>query len=1208
MRVTQFPKPLSTAASWLCATLLTVGFSPLGHAGLTDISQTPLITAGGTPVKPNLLFILDDSGSMASNYLPEEADMGNQTYSLNTPQCNGLAFDPALPYPPPVNADGTSKSNQPISSSFDADSWLEVRDINNYDSRRPLQGANLVNASVGATITVKINISTRSSSWYWLDQLVTIYDNSNKQRWMIGMVNANYSASTNNLSIKIVATSGSHTLSTPYVGTGHPHFVYYTYPNTSTRLGYTYLSTGKVDTSTNFYKECNSVVGKTPGSTVFTRQVMTPTDPKAQAFANWYRYYSNRMDMMKTVVSQAFKQIDDRFRVGYTTILSKTVEEQMATSVSSISAYTKWGPESTSKMFVNVRDFDATQRSQFYAYLDATDPSGYTPLRGALSTAGRYFARRAPGQSTDPKQDPMQYSCQKNFAILATDGGWNTYAEVSSGTNRYGPYKLDNTTVDNQDGSAARPMRDGTGTTAGASSNSLADVAYYYYNTDLRPTGSAYCTGSKDVDVCDNTVVPLQRMSTYTMSLGQSGTLKFDPNYLKQTSGDYLNIVQGTKQWPTPVASSTNTSPAHVDDLWHAAVNGGGLFFNVADPNAVTQGLKTALTEISKENARGSTAAASTLRPVAGDNQVFVAGFTSGVWIGDLQAYRLDVETGAPMLQDANGKDLAEWSAAAVLKTNTNRKIYYANSSKVLREFTYSNLDSDGFKSEFDGQCSKLSQCVLLSDSDKAIANDGKKLVPYLRGIETAPFRTRDSMLGDIVGSGPMYVSAPRANLNEASYQDFQTNYKDRRAVVYVGANDGMLHAFDALTGAELWAFIPSAVRANMVKLADANYSDKHQFFVDSSPIAADVYSPATGWRTILVAGMGAGGKSYVALDITNPAATPTLLWEFTDANLGLTYARPTIVKRKSGEWVVVFPSGYNNVGDGKGRMYTLNAFTGLRSAPDVVTSAGDTSTPSGLGPVRAWQDKLGDATADRFYAGDNLGNVWRMDIDGVREPKNAALLLATVENGDGKPQPITTVPQLTKIDQKGFITAAVVVGTGRMLGTSDMSDKTVQSIYGIRDNLSAEGLGKVRSSLVQQTLSTVNLGSNRTISKNVVDWSNKNGWFLDLPDAGERINVNMQMVGSTLVAGSNVPLSLASCTSGDGYGWLYTLDVANGSSVSQYAATKVTGSMIAGFTVTSKGALTTLTKKPLVNIKVDPKKVFLEKANKTSWREVTGR
>ena len=1147
MRVPNFSKPQRASASWLCATLLIFGFSPVGHAGLTDISQTPLITAGGAPVKPNLLFILDDSGSMAGNYLPEEADMGNQRYGLNTVQCNGLAFDPTQPYTPPVKADGSSKGNYPISAAFDADSWLEEKDSNNYDSRRPLQGSYLVNSAVGSTVVVKINLSSRSSSWYAVDKLVTIYDNDDKKKWMIGMVNASYSSSANNLSIKIVATSGSHTLTTPYVGTGHPHFVYYSYPNNNTRLGYTFQSTGSVDTSTNFYKECNSVVGKTPGSTLFTRQIMTPTDAKAQAFANWFRYYSNRMDMMKTVVSQAFKQIDDKFRVGYTTILSKTVAEQMATSSNSINWYSKWGPESTDKMFVNVRDFDSAQRNQFYAYLDATDPSGYTPLRAALSSAGRYFARRAPGQSTDPKYDPMQYSCQKNFAILATDGGWNTYAEVNSGTDRFGPYKVTNDTVGNQDGAAARPMRDGTGTSAGASTNSLADVAYYYYNTDLRPTGSSYCTGSMGVDVCDDTIVPLQRMTTFTMSLGQSGRIKFDPNYQKQPSGDFYDIKQGTKQWPTPVANSTSTSPAHVDDLWHAAVNGGGLFFNVADPNAVTQGLKTALTEISKENAFGSAAAVSTLRPVDGDNQIFVASFTSGIWVGDLKAYRLDVETGDPLLMDASGKDLAEWSAAALLKTNSNRKIYYANSSKALREYTYSNLDSDGFKAEVDNQCSKLSQCVLLSDSDKAIANDGKKLVPYLRGIETSPFRTRESVLGDIVGSAPMYVSAPRANLSDASYQAFQTANKTRRAVVYVGANDGMLHAFDAETGNEIWAFIPSAVRANMYKLADANYSEKHQFYVDSPSIAADVYSAGTGWRTILIAGLGAGGKSYVALDITNPAVPPTLLWEFSDSNLGLTLARPTVVKRKTGEWVVVFPSGYNNVGDGKGRMYTLNAITGVRSAADVVTSAGDASTPSGLGPIRAWQNKIGDATAERFYAGDTLGNLWRFDIDGVQEPKNAALLLAKLENAEGKPQPITTVPQLTKIDQKGFITSAVLVGTGRMLGTTDMGDKTAQSIYGIRDNLSAVGLGKVRPSLVQQTLSSANSGANRTVTRTPVDWSSKNGWVLDLPDAGERININMQMSGSTLVAASNVPVSLASCTTGDGYGWIYTLDVANG-------------------------------------------------------------
>ena len=118
-----------------------------------------------------------------------------------------------------------------------------------------------------------------------------------------------------------------------------------------------------------------------------------------------------------------------------------------------------------------------------------------------------------------------------------------------------------------------------------------------------------------------------------------------------------------------------------------------------------------------------------------------------------------------------------------------------------------------------------------------------------------------------------------------------------RKAVLYAGANDGMLHAFDADTGNELWAFVPSFVMPELYKLADVDYRDKHRYFVDGSPVVADIYTGST-WKTILVGGLNAGGKGYYALDITDPD-NPVALWEFTDANMGLTYGNPVITKRR---------------------------------------------------------------------------------------------------------------------------------------------------------------------------------------------------------------------------------------------------------------------------------------------------------------------
>jgi len=1173
----------------------------LAYAGLTDISQNPLLTAKGTPVKPNVMFILDDSGSMNNTYLPEDADMGAVTssrsrYTDRSAQCNGLAFNPTVTYSLPVDAAKSPVTAATIASVMNANSDL--------DNMRALSGT----VTIAASGSIIVNFSSGSnpqSSWYANGYLVTLYDNAAPTKWMIGTVTG-WSSSTRKLTLTINGSAGSGNFSTPYIGDGHPQFVYYTYSGSQSKLGYTYNSAGTVVTTTDFYKECASMVGASPGSGVFSRVVVGSASADAQNLANWWAFYSTRMKMMKTVVSQAFKDIDDSYRVGYNTILNKTVLETASNTD-----------------FLHVRDFDATQKSNFYKNLNASKQSGYTPLRGALSNAGRYFAKK--GASQD--YDPMQYSCQRNFVILATDGAWNTNAESST----YGPFKLDGTTkVGQQDGgTTARPMHDAAGGTGtGGSSDSLADVAMYFYSTDLRDSTLSNCTGSLGIDVCSNDVTILgkdtadwQHVTTYTLSLGQNGTITYDPDYETKTSGDYYQITQNNKQWPNP---ANGLGAANVDDLWHAAVNGRGTYFNAADASAVALSLKNALTSIGKINASGSSAATSTLRPVAGDNQVFVARYTSALWTGDVRAYKIDTDTGSPIVRNAAGDDIADWSAAEQLRLNTSRKIYYYKPGTGRRDFTYSNLKSDGYNADFDNLCTRaiLSQCATLSTADKALANDGANLVKFLTGTDQAIFRARydetpdgkkvSNVLGDMIGSSPVYVGAPPLKYADSGYSAYQSGNAGRKGVVYVGANDGMLHAFEATTGKELWAYVPSMVRANMAKLADVNYGSNHQFFVDGSPVVADVQIDGT-WKTILVGGLAAGGKGYFALDVSNPI-NPAVLWEFTDANLGLSYGTPLVTKRSNGDWVVAVTSGYNNVGDGKGHLFLLQAKTGTvaSSDDDIKTSAGDAGTPSGLGPVNAWIDSADNNTAKRFYAGDQLGNLWRFDTEGLNAPKHAALLLAQLKVG-GKAQPISTQLQLAEINYKGFKTAAVYVGTGRMLGLTDMTNTDKQTIYGIKDDLGATGLGDVRAgtTLVGQTL--VTNGSVRTASKTPVDWSVMNGWYVDLPDTGERINVDMLLQFNTLTAASNVPQSVASCTGGDGYSWLYYLDIANGSNTGANVATKISDSFVVGLSsfLLGNGKSGVIINKSLK----DPAAMIVPtpivsgmNSRRTSWRELVDR
>ena len=311
------------------------------------------------------------------------------------------------------------------------------------------------------------------------------------------------------------------------------------------------------------------------------------TAAQRQNVANWHSYYRTRILMMKTASGRAFATVDDKYRVGFTAISEKGTN---------------------SARFLNLKKFDATQKSDWYTLLYSQTPSGYTPLRGALSKAGRLYA----GKLVTGNNDPVQYSCQQNFTILTTDGYWNTNNEspANNGTggnasSNYGPYREDNVTkVGNADSGLAAPFGD-------TYTNTLADVAMYYYNTDLRPFGSIGGLpdgGTTRLDVSEDNVPivsnldpKFQHMNVFTIGLGVSGTswLDYNENYLNGGSTGYNSILSGTS-WPNPDTTSTSTTVvARIDDLWHAAVNGRGRYLSASNPDSVVSALSKALAAIS---------------------------------------------------------------------------------------------------------------------------------------------------------------------------------------------------------------------------------------------------------------------------------------------------------------------------------------------------------------------------------------------------------------------------------------------------------------------------------------------------------------------------------------------------------------------------------------------------------------------------------
>ena len=409
-------------------------------------------------------------------------------------------------------------------------------------------------------------------------------------------------------------------------------------------------------------------------------------DEEMTNFANWYTYYRTRLTMMKSAVSQAFVDIDSKFRVGFT-------------SINKLKDY-----------YVDIRPFDAAQRTTWYSKLHNTVTNGSTPLRKALSFAGRVYAGKKPEGITD---DPVQYSCQQNFTLLTTDGYWNE--------NDPGGVKLDGSTgVGDLDGGATpRPYYQGSTT----STNSLADTAMYYYQTDLRDASLANCTSSlTGADVCENNVPvssddknQAQHMVSFTLGLGIDGQLRYRTDYKNALSGDFYKIKTGTLDWPKPV-SNTETA---VDDLWHAAVNGRGQYFSAKDPAQLVASLKQALAGIAAQYGAGAAAATSNLEPIAGDNYAYVATYTTGKWTGNMEAREINPTTAAVSKQavkcaeniaanPALGLTACTGTMPALVGATSDTRTIKFNGGGSLTDFKKANLTAH--ISKFD--VTKLSQYV----------------------------------------------------------------------------------------------------------------------------------------------------------------------------------------------------------------------------------------------------------------------------------------------------------------------------------------------------------------------------------------------------------------------------------------------------------------------------------------------------------------
>jgi type IV pilus assembly protein PilY1 len=1121
-----------------------------GHA--VDLSDKPLTTSTATAMRPNIMFVLDDSGSMGSDYMPDYVATGlcrgsdgkwkKACEPMDPPffsaKFNGIYYQPLFSYFPAVNPDGSSKGDQ-FRLSGSVKKWDQIQ-------KEPfLSPSTKVDLTQYTDILWCIKNNPSAS-----EKIDPKYCRVNGPAYglMSNPLGGNHAAVSAGYNYpNTVFTYDRDNSGNRFFVFGDPYF--YTFTDvTWCKDSPGFLTCQARRDIVNGYK-----YAKYNGGTRFniSATACTPTCPisgrtyeaEMTNFANWYAYYRNRLNMMKTGVGRAFAGLDDSYRTGLMTI---------HTNGSSTSNY------------IQLKTNDSTQKTAWYNKLYAVNLNGGTPLREALSTAGQMYAGKT-------LVDPVQYSCQKNFTILSTDGFWNGAIGVG----------IDGAVIGNQDNNAGvtpRPKYDGgllstteAGNGAYGGNETLSDVAMYYYKTDLRDSSLSNCVGALGAgsNVCGNNVSPTkkdpashQHMTLFTIGLGVDGTLDFRQDYETSAVGDFNSIRTGAKSWPAP----KNDDETAIDDLWHAAVNGGGTYYSAKNPQALSDGLGDALREVGTRT--GAAAAASTSNPqvTTKDNYIFSANYRTAFWDSVIRRRRVNTNTGELEKQ-------IDWEAGSILNTmvadtSDVRTIYMfsAGAANKLKSFEWSTLTAAEKLyldvNSWSDPATKLSNWAGLNAIAQTAAKAPGALVKYLRGqtileddsgSADLPFRGRENVLGDVVNAETVYSKKSQFEYADAGHAAYATTTATRQGLLFAASNDGMLHAINSDTGREVWAYIPTAVIPNLYKLADKNYA--HEFYVDGTPTLGDVFD-GSSWRTILVGGLNKGGTGYYALDVTDPLA-PKALWEIcatgsgcsnTEANIGFSFGNP-IISKLGNDWTVMFTSGYNNA-DGKGYLYVVNPITGAPKFAPIATSC--TGANCGLSKISPWIEAFDNNRALRVYGGDLEGNMWRFDVNDTISPAGReAFKLAQAGNpGGGLIQSITTKPELGEVDGD----AVVFFGTGRFIGVSDKADGTVNSFYAVKDDLSNTPLGNVRTNgkLIKQILTTGVDKQGRTVrtnSNNSVDWTLKSGWYLDFPTAGERSFTDPVLTLGTVTFTTNIP-TIADPCSGGGISWIYHLSWKTGGAV----------------------------------------------------------
>ena len=813
-----------------------------------------------------------------------------------------------------------------------------------------------------------------------------------------------------------------------------------------------------------YYTEAGVLIEIRPGSTYpggpqrtdCANPAVCSFDEEIVNFANWFQYYRSRDYIAKAATGAVIADLGD-VRVGF-----ETINRQQSEPIAPMNQY-----------------FYEGEKKELLDKVYLVQPSDSTPLRRALDDAGRILSCDFPGRPC-PALPAPEGSCQQNFTLLFTDGVWNNAeATVTANYDADGPGIFDG------------------GRYADNQANTLADVAMFYYENDIQP-GLPDQVPPLTIDfdslpdgLLAEDALLHQHMKTYVISFGVSGG---------QDPDDLLAVDPSDPiAWPDPQSSVD----ARIDDVIHATMNGRGRFLNAGSPQELQAAVEAAFLEFN-QSASSSSAAAFNSSSLREGTLLYRGFYDLRTRTGELTATEVDnagVIAQSPTWEAAEQLDTLPFASRPIATWNDDTK-----DGVVL---AFNNLSPD-------------QQTLFDADQINFLRGDRNNEMP---GGVLRQRQANAGLLGDIVNSSPIFVGAPRAiNRDQAPYPTsdlysaFASSQAGREEMVYVGANDGMLHGFSAATGAERMAFMPNALLDASIR--GTNKLDQftspfylHEYFVDGTPALNDVYMARSvggtkAWRTVMVGGLGGGGKGYYALDVTSPATqfnsaaqvAQSVVWEFTESDdtypetpngaplggavgaltdpdglpvrdLGVALSAPVVSMSNvsSGgqqDWVAIFGNGPNSTA-GVATLFVLFLEKGQDgwqpgdfekiSTGFGVPLPGEplAGFPNGLGTPTALDADL-NGTTDYVYAGDRLGNLYRFDLTDPNPSNWRAVRLFTayheVNGGNRTVQPVLSKPLVSKHPQKpGFL---ITFGTGSFVANEDAANTDIQSVYTIWDDL----------------------------------------------------------------------------------------------------------------------------------------------------------